>query len=275
MCTFLLVTILCLAHHIQQTFTATNQPSAAATPTNVLHWKTNCSMRSLHNICLLPTSLLAVLCLLPHAKGDAWHSSLQPNEKYLPEHEQHLRHEWEIRQRMQQQVPVGVKKMTGDAEEKFFLEYWQFEPSPLDPFPIGTGDSAYFQPGNDSHPILQPPLLLHDTSPNNRLLRFLPRSLLARDFKCPGGTMACTSVGQPNTCCQTGDTCLSVQDSSVGPVGCCPAGAACNGVVAACDTAQGYTGCPNSPNGGCCIPGWACYDAGCMFGAELKRYRAY
>jgi len=230
-------------------------------------------MRGLGSLCALPASLLALITVFTTARGQEWHSNLEPHEKYFPEHEEHLRHEWEISQKLQSQQPVGMRKMMGDPGEKFFLDYWEFDTdtteSILRLYPrrgsvqdFHTGTPSI---GNESNIQMSPPLLVHADTELPGWSRIFARALFARDFKCPTGTDACSSIGQPNSCCETGETCVSVQNSAVGPVGCCPAGETCNGAVASCDTAQGYTSCPNSPNGGCCIPGFVCQDVGCRY----------
>jgi hypothetical protein len=108
------------------------------------------------------------------------------------------------------------------------------------------------------------PLRPHAVNPLvESLLRFRARSaLLKRDFKCPEGTNDCSSIGAPNSCCSTDATCISIEDTGFGPVGCCSSGQSCSGEIS-CDTDGGYTSCPNSPNGGCCLPGYSCQDVGC------------
>lgn len=225
----------------------------------------------------LSACILSILLLSPRIHAQAWHADLAPYEKYFPEHEEHLRNEWQIRQRMQSEEPVGMRKLSGDAGEKFFLDYWRFEDDPSDSVSRGLSrdtdsvlnyDVEVPPTANESSAMLLAPVLLHSDSNDAILFRYLRRNIFERSFQCPTGTSNCASIGQPNSCCQTGEVCVSVADSPVGPVGCCPSGESCNGAVATCNTAQGYTSCPNSPNGGCCIPGYACKDVGCR--AEFR-----
>jgi len=226
-------------------------------------------------------SLSALLLLSSHSHAQSWHSDLQPHEKYYPEHEEHLRREWEIRQRMQIDKPVGMRKLSGDAGEKFFLDYWMFEQASSDAeseirLEDARNQFAYSSEQspstNDSSIELLPPVSLHSDRENSIFSRYFRRDLFERSFQCPIGTTNCSSIGQPNSCCQNGEVCVSVANSPVGPVGCCPSGETCNGPVATCNTAQGYTSCPNSPNGGCCIPGYACKDVGCQLSHCLCAY---
>lgn len=81
-----------------------------------------------------------------------------------------------------------------------------------------------------------------------------------RDFTCPTGTSSCSSIGYPDSCCQAGTTCVQIDDTGLGPVGCCPDGESCAGTIACSD---GQQGCSSESGGGCCIPGYACASVGC------------
>jgi hypothetical protein len=85
-----------------------------------------------------------------------------------------------------------------------------------------------------------------------------------QDFQCPNGTAPCTLLN-PNVCCSNGETCQTVEDlgTGLGNVGCCPDGQTCGGdLPSTCP--PGYSSCPNNLGGGCCIPGFACFDDGCI-----------
>ncbi|KAF2155638.1 hypothetical protein K461DRAFT_274653 [Myriangium duriaei CBS 260.36] len=162
--------------------------------------------------------------------------------------------------RTRSRQPIGVRKMSDDEGEMFFLDYWQLDPlasrASIQSDLTDTGNSTY-QPFN-------PPLSPHSDSYHSSKSLRIAHQLFKRDFQCPTNTFACTSIGQPNNCCANGETCISVQDTGLGPVGCCPQGQSCGGAVASCNTAQGYSSCPGSPNGGCCIPGYSCQGVGCV-----------
>ncbi|KAE8354846.1 hypothetical protein BDV28DRAFT_67893 [Aspergillus coremiiformis] len=158
------------------------------------------------------------------------------------------------------QTPVqGIKKMSDDEGEKFFLDYWYFDEASQTE--LQTSEKT--QP--DLHPRSYPnqpahPLGLDETSGSHGWMsHFSP--LFRRDFKCPAGTYSCTSINRPNSCCSTGSTCELVQDTGSGDVGCCPDGQQCAGTIGSCQ--QGYTSCPASLGGGCCIPGYECVSGGC------------
>jgi hypothetical protein len=154
----------------------------------------------------------------------------------------------------------GVKKMSEDEGEKFFFDYWDFEGA--DETGLTTANETCSSQSYETPeaPEIQPRIYpFRPSVPNN--MGFSP--LFRRDFKCPTGTLACTAIDRPNSCCGAGDTCVLVQDTGLGDVGCCPQGQTCSGVIGSCQL--GYTGCPASMGGGCCIPGYQCVSGGCKF----------
>lgn len=189
-----------------------------------------------------------------------------------------------VEQRLIRQQVIGVKKMSDDEGEKFFLEYWSFGDDPAKAVrrdPIQTVDDPHLEDGdvegsfeswmkNSSSPLDMspsiPPLSLHEQE-SDSFLRIVGRQLkiprnvllpfLKRDFKCPSGTFNCTSINHPGNCCNNGDTCKLVNDTNVG---CCPQGEHCSGVT---PCISGYDSCPSSLGGGCCIPGFSCVSGGC------------
>ncbi|PYH46165.1 putative GPI anchored protein [Aspergillus saccharolyticus JOP 1030-1] len=168
----------------------------------------------------------------------------------------------------------GVRKMSEDEGEKFFLDYWQFD----DNYALGnssdtpnglasparrseslqTSEEVDFQP--QSYPFNPSYSSGLDIEGRGWRANFSP--LLRRDFRCPSGTSNCTSIDRPDSCCSTDDTCVLVKDTGSGDVGCCPKGKTCSGTIGAC--AEGYSSCPSSMGGGCCIPGYDCVSGGCM-----------
>ncbi|KAN0067593.1 hypothetical protein V8E54_014158 [Elaphomyces granulatus] len=192
-----------------------------------------------------------------------------------------------VEQRLIRQQVIGVKKMSDDEGEKFFLEYWSFGDGPAKAVrrdPIQTVDDPHLEDGDvkgsfeswmknsssllDMSPSI-PPLSLHEQE-SDSFLRIVGRQLkiprnvllpfLKRDFKCPSGTFNCTSINHPGSCCNNGDTCMLVNDTGLGDVGCCPQGEHCSGVTSCI---SGYDSCPSSLGGGCCIPGFSCVSGGC------------
>ena len=178
--------------------------------------------------------------------------------------------------------PVAVRKMTEDEGEMFFNEYWGFEAREED----GTAgaevrdgdvlrreyqDEEDIARGNSSALFsFRPAFAIHEASSpglpeaqarHQRSSRALA-ALLKRAFQCPTGTSACISISQPNYCCASSESCVTITDTGLGPVGCCPAGQSCGGEITHC--AAGQTACPQSLGGACCVAGFVCFDVGCV-----------
>lgn len=169
---------------------------------------------------------------------------------------------------------IGVRKMSDDEGEKFFLNYWRFEDAP------GLGNaSGIILPGgiNDAFAasddtLFRPAFLLH-TDEQVEIPQLMRRlysgavrrevaGLAKREFRCPSGMSSCGSIGRSDACCGEGDTCQEVEDAQgQSLVGCCPAGKSCSDGIGACP--EGYGSCPSSLGGGCCIPGYECVEGGC------------
>lgn len=195
-----------------------------------------------------------------------------------------LRRNAEIASRLAEKPVQGVRKMSDDEGEKFFLDYWQFtdgsqgdfserqvvDANATSLFPgSGQWDSQQDE-GVDAENDLPTAIFLGRSFPFEPAFSLEGRSenswrnlLGSRDFKCPTGTSACTSIGRSDRCCGTGDTCEIVQDTGSGTVGCCPSGQTCFGAVGSCQS--GYTGCSQALGGGCCIPGYDCVPGGCEY----------
>lgn len=168
-------------------------------------------------------------------------------------------------------LALGVKKMSEDEGEKFFLDYWSFG----DDFSSGNISERHlldedgFSPARfvaQSFPF--GPSYSMDTNGDSQ---FLSREnnnsavnlLEKRDFKCPTGTTACVSIGRSDRCCGSGETCQIVADTGHGNVGCCPSWKTCSGMIGSCQS--GYTACSQALGGGCCIPGYDCVEGGCKW----------
>ena len=184
------------------------------------------------------------------------------------------------------QVPIAVHKMSGDKGEMFFPEYWQFETETNGASKLALEErgpiSRSLGPLEDISTVkdwanasirqpLQAPYSLHTNEQSetrslfSRLLRS-PEAIFAldtRDFACPGGTSACTSINRPNSCCATGLLCQITTDKGLGDVGCCGRGQVCGEIVSGCPAED--TACPDSLGGGCCIAGSVCDSVGCKF----------
>lgn len=194
-------------------------------------------------------------------------------------HPRPIYQDWSRQKRLPRWNAVAIRKMSNDESEMFFPEYWQFEATTDNVKMAGrvdgrdaslcldTSGEIYNDVTNASIPnVLQAPISLHSEQQlsNHPLFGRLPRALFPlqkRDFHCPSDTTSCNSIDRPNSCCATGTTCQSIIDTGQGDVGCCAQGQTCSGQVSQCE--QGYTSCPASSGGGCCIPGYACNSVGC------------
>lgn len=214
----------------------------------------------------LTSSLIVILLqcsVVVQSQQLRWPYNLPPHEKYYPEDEELIKRDIEILERLQQQPASTVRKMSGDPGEKFYLQYWTFEDQ----------DSDRLDSTNNltSTSDLHAPVALHseDFEGSHAILKRYLRLpgygfdvFAKRDFMCPTGTQSCSSINRPNSCCPTSSTCQIIQDTGLGDVGCCDASQACAGSLSTCPS--GYTSCPNNPGGGCCLPGYACYQQGCV-----------
>ncbi|KAF3905874.1 hypothetical protein AA313_de0208856 [Arthrobotrys entomopaga] len=79
---------------------------------------------------------------------------------------------------------------------------------------------------------------------------------------CPSGNSACSNIQKPGFCCPTDTTCVNIQDTGFGSVGCCPDGQPCGDSLNSCS--PGYFQCPQGSGGGCCLPGYICSPQGCL-----------
>ena len=181
-------------------------------------------------------------------------------------------------------LPTAIRKMSSDAGEKLFQEYLAFEEDDL------VADIAtQAQADKQAHGFLEAeeeedslafnssawvppyaPYALHyspDGDSSGASGWDLPRRamdaiarLQRRQYACPTGSSSCSSIGYPNSCCQTGTECVEITDTGLGSVGCCPDGISCSGSIA-CSGSD--TGCPSNIGGGCCIEGYVCASIGC------------
>ena len=246
-----------------------------------------------------------VVSVLGASSDERWPYNLPAHVKYWPEDEVRVKRDLDSsRDRgFLPSRPEGVRKMSGDEGEKFYLEYWQFGGSiePQERFlqpPSDQPRQPHLGPQKRTPTVLRPRLMDEDIStehtngslpepfnppflvqtdsqtflnPHLRrestLLLRSPRAALKtlqkRDFQCPAGTNSCSAIGRPNSCCAPGETCQIIVDTGLGDVGCCSSGNACSGAVRDCD--PGFTGCTGNIGGGCCIPMYVCVSVGCEY----------
>ncbi|KAJ5086402.1 hypothetical protein NUU61_007709 [Penicillium alfredii] len=199
----------------------------------------------------------------------------------------------EIASRLAAKPVHGVRKMSDDEGEKFFLDYWRFSndtPGNLlerkvDEDMNTTTTAIDASPGTiecispdhanmadedspaaiflaRSYPFQPPALVDSGTGPQRRSFTgILPNLLESRDFKCPTGTHECKAINRPSRCCGSGESCELIKDIGSGDVGCCPNWQTCSGQIGSCQ--RGYTACSQALGGGCCIPGYECVPGGC------------
>ena len=263
--------------------------SCQSTPISHIISSTRIQMLPLVFFQLVPASLLVFIATSPtvtRALVKPWPFGLGSLERSKSELESSTSRDGTPIRQHTDQVPIAVRKMSGDKGEMFFPEYWQFETETDSASKLGLEErrslsrplgpleekSTVKDWANASiQQLLQAPYALHTNehletrSLFSRLLRS-PEAIFAldtRSFACPGGTSACTSINRPNSCCATGLVCQITTDAGLGDVGCCGSGQVCGNTVAGCPA--GDTACPDSLGGGCCIPGSVCDSVGCEF----------
>ena len=217
----------------------------------------------MRDILALPATLLA---LIATSAATAQH---QPRPAdFAHEHQTHLKRERQAQEQLRWQQPVGLRKMSGDEGEKFFLHYWDFGDAPAGSETL----QEYIEEGEkyaNASIQLSAPIAPHYERAHT-FRRFPGHSLFARDWgSCPTGTKSCTEIDRPDSCCSESDECIRVDDTGNGDVGCCPQGGNCGSSISDCDASAGQTSCPESENKGCCIEGYACYDVGCVWVSTL------
>lgn len=186
-------------------------------------------------------------------------------------------------------LPTAIRKMGTDAGEKFTQEYFAFgdqdnvlqagtqAKAAVPAQGLLTAEEEALLAANASASIsYRAPLAAHFNGSAGTLdtrytvhpweafrnARHVKARLERRDYACPTGTSSCSDIGYPNSCCQTGATCVRIVDTGLGPVGCCPSGESCTGTIACTGDQQG---CSSESGGGCCIPGWSCASIGCEY----------
>ncbi|EUC46936.1 hypothetical protein COCMIDRAFT_25135 [Bipolaris oryzae ATCC 44560] len=226
----------------------------------------------LNHLLSLPPAIIA-LCATSSvvaAQADShqqqWPHNVPKHLKYFPEDEAHAKRGLRVAQRLQHEKPIGVKKMSLDEGEMFMLDNWIFASE-------SQQQSRRSDLDNLGNLTVQAASPLRPLAQSGWLARMHIRDvLLKRQFKCPEGTNSCESIGAPDVCCGTGSDCINTSgNSDAGNVGCCPKGQTCAGNVS-CDTAGGYSSCPGSSNGGCCMPGFRCQGIGCVLEATSTTF---
>lgn len=240
---------------------------------------------------LVPASLLLFITTAPtvsQAFEVPWPFGIQPLSESQSRHGSLTGGDGRVVTDHLTQVPIAVRKMSSDQGEMFFPEYWQFEqqtngasklqldrrrPTPRSLGPLEDEPTVKDWANASIPQPLQAPFSLHTNDQLNtrpllsRLLRS-PEAIFGldnRDFACPGGTNACTSINRPYSCCAAGLICHVITDVGLGDVGCCQPGAVCGDAVSGCPGGDSLC----SSGGGCCIPGSVCDGVGCVVGTTV------
>ncbi|KAM0711772.1 hypothetical protein Q7P35_001140 [Cladosporium inversicolor] len=173
----------------------------------------------MRDLLALPATLLALIA----ASSTNAQGHLRPAD-LLPEHQAHIKRERQAQEQLQWQQPIGMRKMSSDEGEKFFLHYWDFGESATGSETMdGQRIDGAENYANSSTRLLAP--LAPHFERAHTFRRFPGYSLFARDWgSCPSGTKSCASIERPNSCCGETDQCITVEDTGNGDVGCCPAG---------------------------------------------------
>ncbi|KAE8452874.1 hypothetical protein EG329_013146 [Mollisiaceae sp. DMI_Dod_QoI] len=252
------------------------------------------------SILALPASILALIALhnikVLAAEDDQspkqWPYNLPPHVKYWPEDPPNRRRDLEaIEEHLRLgRNPVGVMKMSTDEGEKFYMEYWQFEgetrqtdilEAPSMSLRRREDEEARLLANTSADLLFRPRFVLHSDDFNTMGLgdmrarrswgvrndATVSALLEKRGFVCPTGTANCSAIGYSNSCCATDETCFAIQDTGLGPVGCCPNGSTCGGTITTCNAPN--TPCADNMGGGCCIPNYVCAGVGCVLNSSL------
>jgi len=207
---------------------------------------------------LLAPALVASTVLWPFA-NDAnpqspamkyWPAGTKPSEETI----QALKHQHELRSLPHNAALVAVRKMPPEESEKFYHYSDPFVRSIPDYFSPEEEVSVLGARNADSND-----LFLDLKAPHYGAL--LPQ-LWKRQFSCPGNHFACDSINAPAYCCQADETCIKIDDTGMGTVGCCPIGHSCEGPLKGCNSDQ--VTCDASQGGGCCVVGYKCSANGCV-----------
>lgn len=195
-----------------------------------------------------------------------------------------------------QRLPTAIRKMGTDAGEKFLHEYSAFHDddssvvsqlgthalSAAQEGPLTPAEAALLAANASASIPYRAPFAAHLLGRSvgddygeagaeqqqgkddvfRRAARWAEARLARRDFSCPTGSSDCSAIGYPDSCCQTGTTCVVITDTGLGDVGCCPDGESCTGTIAC---TGGQQGCSSDSGGGCCISGYACASVGCKW----------
>jgi hypothetical protein len=86
------------------------------------------SLATMHlpHLLALPPAIIALCAATPGlaAEESQWPHNVPRHLKYFPEDEVHAKRGLSVKQRLQHEKPIGVKKMSMDEGEMFMLDNW-------------------------------------------------------------------------------------------------------------------------------------------------------
>ncbi|KAL1797183.1 hypothetical protein ACET3X_003789 [Alternaria dauci] len=152
----------------------------------------------LPHLLALPPAIIALCATTPvlAAEESQWPHNVPRHLKYFPEDEVHAKRALSVKQRLQHEKPIGVRKMSMDEGEMFMLDNWIFASQDTPSQPQSARDSDYDVFGNVTSRALSP---LRPLAQSDWLARMHIRDILMnRQFRCPEGTASCENIGAPD-----------------------------------------------------------------------------
>lgn len=104
----------------------------------------------LPHLLALPPAIIALCAATPGlaAEESQWPHNVPRHLKYFPEDEVHAKRGLSVKQRLQHEKPIGVKKMSMDEGEMFMLDNWIFAAQDTPSQPQSSRRSDYDVFGN-------------------------------------------------------------------------------------------------------------------------------
>ncbi|CAN9171297.1 unnamed protein product [Alternaria alternata] len=112
----------------------------------------------LPHLLALPPAIIALCAATPGlaAEESQWPHNVPQHLKYFPEDEVHAKRGLSVKQRLQHEKPIGVKKMSMDEGEMFMLDNWIFAAQDTPSQPQSSRRSDYDVFGNATSQALSP-----------------------------------------------------------------------------------------------------------------------
>ncbi|CAN9246522.1 unnamed protein product [Alternaria alternata] len=112
----------------------------------------------LPHLLALPPAIIALCAATPGlaAEESQWPHNVPRHLKYFPEDEVHAKRGLSVKQRLQHEKPIGVKKMSMDEGEMFMLDNWIFAAEDTPSQPQSSRRSDYDVFGNATSQALSP-----------------------------------------------------------------------------------------------------------------------